>query len=185
MNTLTYNLDSANTLTTGQAAVVGAGLGTLITVGLIIGVLLIIAGWKIFEKAGEKGWKIFIPFYNTFILFRICGIEKWFWAFLGICIISSIMMAVDTPSTTTVVAGDIWTYSYTDAIDLTGHTAYIIGMVISCIVAIVTEIAVAIKLAKGFGKGVGYTLGLIFLPNIFTLILGFGKAKYSAKNLEK
>ena len=38
MNTLTYNLDSANSLTTGQAAVVGATLGTVLTISLIIGV---------------------------------------------------------------------------------------------------------------------------------------------------
>lgn len=182
MNTLTYNLDSANTLTTGQAAVVGATLGTILTVGLIIGVLLIIAGWRIFEKAGEKGWKILIPIYNTFILFRICGIEKWFWAMLGATIFASILMGADMPTATTVTSDGVWTYSVAD---LTGHTAYIIGTAISCVVGLATTITVAIRLAKAFGKGVGYTLGIIFLPNIFTLILGFGKAKYSAKNLEK
>ena len=33
-------------------------------------------------------------------------------------------------------------------------------------------------LAKAFGKSTGFTLGLIFLSPIFTLILGFGKDKY-------
>lgn len=38
---------------------------------LALCVLMIIAQWKIFEKAGEAGWKILIPFYNSYIIFRI------------------------------------------------------------------------------------------------------------------
>ena len=34
------------------------------------------------------------------------------------------------------------------------------------------------KLAKVFGHGIGYTLGLIFLPFIFLLIIAFGKSEY-------
>jgi len=34
------------------------------------------------------------------------------------------------------------------------------------------------KLAKAFGHGVGYTIGLIFLPFIFLLIIAFGKSEY-------
>ena len=33
-------------------------------------------------------------------------------------------------------------------------------------------------MAKAFGKGIGFILGLIFIPNIFYLILGFGGAQY-------
>lgn len=184
MNTYTYNLDAAKSLTTGEAAILGGAFGTILTLSLIICVLLIIAGWKIFEKAGEKGWKIFIPIYNGFILFRICGIEKWFWAMLGATIFASILMGIDMPKTV-VQPTSIYGLEYSTTADLTGHTAYIIGMIISVGVALATEIAIAIKLAKAFGKGAGYVLGLIFLPNIFTLILGFSSAKYDAKRLNK
>ena len=34
-------------------------------------VLTVVAEWKIFEKAGEAGWKILIPFYNTYTLVKI------------------------------------------------------------------------------------------------------------------
>lgn len=30
----------------------------------IVAILLIVAQWKIFTKAGEKGWKSIIPIYN-------------------------------------------------------------------------------------------------------------------------
>ena len=43
----------------------------------IIAILTIIANWKIFTKAGEKGWKSIIPIYNMVILFRISGISPW------------------------------------------------------------------------------------------------------------
>ena len=39
-------------------------------------------------------------------------------------------------------------------------------------------IIVANDLSKSFGRGAGTTVGLIFLPTIFTIILGFGDAEY-------
>ena len=38
---------------------------------VIVVVLTLISLWKIFEKAGEKGFKVLIPIYNLFILFKI------------------------------------------------------------------------------------------------------------------
>jgi len=35
---------------------------------LAVAVVVIIGGWKMFEKAGQPGWAILIPFYNTYIL---------------------------------------------------------------------------------------------------------------------
>ena len=39
----------------------GLGAGYYISIG-IVGILSIIAWWRIFAKAGEKGWKAIIPF---------------------------------------------------------------------------------------------------------------------------
>lgn len=43
-----------------------ASLGTIFI--LVIGwyILQVVAYWKIFEKAGEPGWKAIVPFYNTY-----------------------------------------------------------------------------------------------------------------------
>jgi len=49
---------------------------TLLTLGIII--VVFVSLWKIFEKAGEKGWKGIIPFYNTIILLKIVG-KPWWW----------------------------------------------------------------------------------------------------------
>ena len=44
---------------------------------LIIGILLIIANWMIFTKAGEPGWKSIIPLYNTYIQYKIAWGNGW------------------------------------------------------------------------------------------------------------
>ena len=46
------------------------------------------------------------------------------------------------------------------------------------IVNIVIWVIVMIDLAKSFGRGTGFAVGLIFLPFIFLLILGFGSDTY-------
>lgn len=40
-------------------------------IGIVVCVLLIIAQWKMFEKAGEGGWKSLIPIYNLYTLVKI------------------------------------------------------------------------------------------------------------------
>lgn len=44
---------------------------------LIFTVLLIIAQWRLFSKAGEKGWKSLIPIYNMVTLYKIIGLSPW------------------------------------------------------------------------------------------------------------
>lgn len=49
---------------------------------IILLVLVYYAGlWKVFEKAGEKGWKAIIPVYNTITLLKIIG-KEWYWIFV-------------------------------------------------------------------------------------------------------
>ena len=43
----------------------------LIFVSMAVGILDIVAYWKLFEKAGEPGWKSLIPFYNLFVITKI------------------------------------------------------------------------------------------------------------------
>ena len=43
---------------------------------------------------------------------------------------------------------------------------------------IVVAIILQIKLAKAFGYPSAFAIGLIFLPNIFQLIMGFDNSKY-------
>ena len=50
-------------------------------IALLVGIVGIVAGWKIFAKAGEPGWGILVPIYNMVIMCRIAGRPGW-WAVL-------------------------------------------------------------------------------------------------------
>jgi hypothetical protein len=49
---------------------------------LLFGILMIVAFWKIFQKAGEPGWASIIPFYNSYVSFRIAGMNPWLFLLL-------------------------------------------------------------------------------------------------------
>ena len=49
----------------------------------------------------------------------------------------------------------------------------------------ILAIMVAIKLSGAFGKGIGFVFGLIFLPFIFYMILGFGSATYLGNDIQR
>lgn len=41
-------------------------------------VVYIVALWKLFKKAGKNGWEALIPFYNTYVLIEISGLNWWY-----------------------------------------------------------------------------------------------------------
>ncbi len=43
--------------------------------------LFFATAWKIFEKAGEKGWQSLVPIYNVIVFLQIIG-KPWWWLFL-------------------------------------------------------------------------------------------------------
>ncbi len=63
-------------------------------------------------------------------------------------------------------------------IDIAGKPLWWILLLFIPVVNIVVSILITIGIAKNFGRGTGTVLGLIFLPIIFMLILGFGSAEY-------
>lgn len=60
----------------------GAAVGFLIVfyiIMLAVCVIMIAANWKLFTKAGIEGWKAIIPFYNTYIMTELSGMNiVWF-----------------------------------------------------------------------------------------------------------
>lgn len=53
----------------------GGVFANLILLIFYVGVM--VGMWKLFEKAGQAGWKALIPFYNLFILLKIVGRPGW------------------------------------------------------------------------------------------------------------
>jgi hypothetical protein len=63
-------------------------------------------------------------------------------------------------------------------LQIAGRPVWWIILFLIPIVNIVIAIMVTNDLSKAFGHGVGFTLGLIFLAEIFLPILAFGGSKY-------
>ena len=57
-------------------------LGLMLVVYLVVVTLLFIVPiWKLYEKAGQPGWAVLVPFYNIIIWLRIIG-KPWWWLLL-------------------------------------------------------------------------------------------------------
>lgn len=66
-------------------------MGGFAVIAIIIGILTmalvvvsIVATWKLFKKAGKKGWESIVPFYSYWVLVEIAGLN-WWWFLLIIC----------------------------------------------------------------------------------------------------
>lgn len=135
-----------------------AALATLAAFGMFlivlivaIGILLAVANWKIFKKAGKPGWASLIPFYNVYVMSEISFGSAIY--FIGMAI--------------------TWVLSFI------GNISGILFLTSIAIIAqLVLFIIYCVKLSKAFQKGGGFAVGLIFLPVIFFPILGFDSSKY-------
>lgn len=71
------NYSATNSDVAVASATLAGVLMVYVVIVLAIAIVQIIAMWKIFSKAGEKGWKSIIPIYNIVILFKISGLSPW------------------------------------------------------------------------------------------------------------
>ncbi len=56
-------------------------------------VVVIIGGWKVFEKSGQPGWAIIVPIYNAYIFLKIAGRPGW-WLILYFIPLINIVIAL-------------------------------------------------------------------------------------------
>ena len=122
----------------------------LFAVGLLV--VSIVSNWCVFTKAGEPGWKIFIPVYGSYVSYRIAGVSLYFWISL---LLSTAVRLTDGPNGETTLLSSLFSLG-----------------------ASAVEVWMCINLARSFGRGIGFGLGLAFLPVVFYPILAFGPAEY-------
>lgn len=65
-----------------------------ILVWFILVVITIVALWKIFQKAGQAGWKSIIPIYNAVILCRIANLSGWFAILLVVPLVNIVVTVI-------------------------------------------------------------------------------------------
>lgn len=134
-------------------------IATVAIVGTIWWVLVVIAKWKIFKKAGEKGWKSIIPLYSDYITFKLFWDVKYFWIMIGVSFLYGIVSGLVGNSEDPGLFFALFSFA--------------VGVYLT-----VLNIQLLHRLSRSFGHGAGFTVGLIFLNNIFLLILGFNSDKY-------
>ena len=77
MNYTNYDFD-------GFFAMLGGFAIFLFFLLLALMVLIIVANWKMYKKAGKNGWECIIPVYGYWVLTEIAGLN-WWWFLLAIC----------------------------------------------------------------------------------------------------
>lgn len=152
----------------------------LICVGiiLIVSLIRIIGRWKMFTKAGKRGFATLIPLYSEWTFFSIgtgngfTGLILTMLGMIQVCVWYIMMVLLEMPLAESIQAGDKMVYIFLS-----------VEFAIGVIVAICTIIN-NFKVAKNFGKGKGTGFGLTIFPIIFCLILGLGSAEYINKDDE-
>ena len=134
-------------------------IGTIILVGLVVLALFIlqlVGMIKTFKKAGQKGWAAIVPFYSTFTIIKIAGLELWWFVIFAILPLITSQIAASTSTIgdhTTIIAANI--------------SAFCIAVAVLCL-----QYAINYKIAKSFGKDIGFAIGLTLVAPIFWMILG-------------
>ena len=63
-----------------------AGVMAYLAVAGLLSLIFLIAGWRIFSKAGRPGWAVLIPLYNLYVYTQIINRPRW-WMLLYVTIL--------------------------------------------------------------------------------------------------
>lgn len=171
-----YNHDSE------IASAFSAMAGMFIFMGIIwtaVGVLSIVALWKMFEKAGEPGWAALIPLYNLYVLFKISWGNGWYFL---LYVVPNLAYLIVYIGFFVRVFGGLINRGFENFNDGSYMASMIsstitMGLLMSLISMgmLAVSIILCIKLAKVYGQGGGFACGLFFLGIIFYCIIAFSK----------
>lgn len=115
--------------------------------------LELIGSYKMFRKAGEKGWKSIIPFLNDYTRFKLYWNPKMYWIFLAAMVLSGLYVADNNLVNFISIAASI--------------------------TVIVFIFRMRLGMARSHGKNVGMAILLTILPGLGSMILGFDKSEYT------
>ena len=154
MNEMMATLEAMDPEILAGGLILVAGIfAAIMALGVIRYLLTAIGYSKMYRKAGEAGWKAFIPVYNTYNNYKISWNGKMF--FLS----AALYILVTALSNSAMLAAQL-------------------AVIAAGIALMVVTVKQNVKMAKLFGKGAGTGIALIFFPGITSLILGLGKAEF-------
>lgn len=135
----------------------------LLGVSLILAVLDVIAMWKLFEKAGEKGWTVLIPIYNSFQMAKIAtGSYTLAWVYLAVSGAYAVV---------TIMSNFI--RGFTD--ENIFYPVFMIFMLIVMLAFAVLGGYISFMFSKAYNKPLIWNICMIFLSPILIIVMGFDK----------
>ncbi len=63
-------------------------------IGLLIAVVMILAMWKIYAKAGQPGWAALVPIYNFVVLLQIVNKPVWWIILLFVPVVNFVISII-------------------------------------------------------------------------------------------
>lgn len=129
----------------------------LVALILVCVVLIIIAMWKIFEKTNIPGYIALIPIYNLYVLFNLVWNKLNFYITIVLFILSNTIDLVFE--------------------DMSNPFILVISLLIT-FASLIHKIELCNRISHCFSHKAGYTIGILFLPMVFLLILGLNKDEF-------
>lgn len=137
----------------------------LMNVFLIL--LVYVVNWRVFLKAGEKGWKSLIPFYNGYVQYKFLKMKDLYWLLL-------ILEICAVPISTA--------FTHTENIFVAIFTALILLLLVLAVVYI--DFTSCSRLATSFGKSKKFAFGIFIFRFLFDAIIAFDKSEFKAPQNE-
>ncbi len=119
-------------------------------------IFYLISLWKVFKKAGKKGWEAIVPFYNDWVLVKISGLNWWYFLLM----ISNIIQTLTSL---------YFTKGFYFSTGLLGK----VSVILHYLPNIIATFFCSFNLAKKFHKDIGYAILLALFPFVVMPILGF------------
>ncbi len=66
----------------------------LVPIQIVVMIVVVVALWKVFTKAGKPGWAAIVPIYNSVVLLQIVGRPIWWVILLLIPCVSSVIAII-------------------------------------------------------------------------------------------
>ena len=91
-------VDSSRLAVDFRNSLLSGTFGTLLAIFILVivscTIVILIAKWRLFEKAKRKGWYSLIPIYNYYVFYDICGLKGWYVFLTLIPIVGQILFVV-------------------------------------------------------------------------------------------
>jgi len=132
------------------------------------------------RKSGNPWWSQLIPFYSTYVLFKMGKRPILFWIYLPFQILSSMLKSLVSSNGDSNDFTRFLTSFYAPVIqkiyglfgdDAAGWLPAVAAVISIFVLVLYADLCISI--AKAFGKGAGFGIGLLILPFICWAILAF------------